>query len=215
MPAGPSEHDAKRRAVSPVTDASRLRIVLSVNTVGADAPSQNPDGSFLAPIDIKSLFLVHGRRIRAFLTRTVRDADLAADLTQETFLRVADHARANPGAVIAHEPSYLYRTARNVALDHERRSRAVSMETLRDDDRADIGDDRPSPERVAAGRSDLAVVRQAMLALPARTRAVFLLVRVMGLTYRETANRLGISESSVQKHLASAVKHVTQYRRAD
>ena len=169
----------------------------------------------MASIDIKSLFLVHGRSLLAFLTKTVRDADLAADLTQETFLRVAAHARANPGAVIAHERSYLYRTARNLALDHARRSRVIPMETLRDNDGADIGDDRPSLERVVAGRSDLAVVRRAMLALPVRTREVFLLVRVEGLTYRETARRLGISESSVQKHLAKAAKHVTQCRRAD
>ena len=169
----------------------------------------------MASIDIKSLFVIHGRRVLALLTKTVGDADLAADLTQETFLRVADHARANPGAVIAHERSYLYRIARNLALDHARRSRIVPMEPLRHDEGADIRDERPSLERVAAGRSDLAVVRRAMLAMPARTREIFLLVRVEGLTYRETSRRLGISESSVQKHLAKAIKHVTQCRRAD
>ena len=169
----------------------------------------------MASIDIKSLFLVHGRGVLALLTRILRDADLAADLTQETFLRVADHMRANPSAVIAHERSYLYRIARNLALDHARRSRVVPMETLRDDEGADIGDDRPSLERVAAGRSDLAAVRRAMLALPERTREVFLLVRVDGLTYRETARRLGISESSVQKHLAKAIEHVTRCRNTD
>ena len=40
--------------------------------------------------DLKRLFLAHRREIQAYLTERLRDADLAADLTQETFLRYAE-----------------------------------------------------------------------------------------------------------------------------
>ena len=43
-----------------------------------------------------------------------------------------------------------------------------------------------------------------------RTRQVFVLNRVEGLSYDEIATRLGISVSSVQKHLARALQHVLQ-----
>lgn len=66
----------------------------------------------------------------------------------------------------------------------------------------------PSPEQETAGRKELEQVRKAVLELPDRTRQIFVLARIEGLTYREIALRLGISESSVQKHLARAVAHV-------
>ena len=70
--------------------------------------------------DLKGLFLAHRRELQAYLTETLRDADTAADLTQETFLRYAEQ-RQGDGAMVIHERAYLYRTARNLAIDQSRR----------------------------------------------------------------------------------------------
>jgi RNA polymerase sigma factor (sigma-70 family) len=162
----------------------------------------------LATKNIKSLFLAHRRELQAYLKRKLRDGETAADLTQEAFLRFAEHAPAGPA--IAHPRSYLYRTAHNLAVDHVRRQQRERTDPVATDAIAGVADDRPSPERTADGQSEVAAVREALLELPERTRRVFALARIEGLTYAEVARRLQISESAVQKHLARAVKHVMQ-----
>ncbi len=169
-------------------------------------------------MDIKTLFLAHRRELQTYLTQKLRDGETAADLTQEAFLRFAEqgfaeHGPAGPAAV-AHPRSYLYRTAHNLAVDHIRRQQRERTDPVDTDDMAGIADDRPSPERTAGARSDVASARLALLELPERTRQVFALARMEGLTYGEVARRLEISDSSVQKHLAKAIKHVMQRLRS-
>ena len=164
----------------------------------------------MASQDIKRLFLAHRRELQAYLTRLLRSPDRAADLTQETFLRFAEYSGANPSAVITHERSYLYRTAHNLAVDHIRRESRERTDAVPDDELVEVVDETPSPERAVGGRSDLELVRSAVQELPERTRRIFVLARIEGLTYHDVAERLRISESSVQKHLAKATKHVMQ-----
>lgn len=164
--------------------------------------------------DIGRLFLAHGRELQAYLTRKLRDAETAADLTQETFLRFAEQRQTSPAVPITHERSYLYRTAHNLAVDHIRQRRREQTEPVPHQDLIDIADDAPEPERIVAGGHAVGAVRTALLELPERSRQVFALVKIEGLTYREAAERLGISDSSVQKHLAAAVKHVMRRLRA-
>ena len=162
----------------------------------------------LAGKDLKGLFLAHQRELQVYLTRKLGNAETAADLTQETFLRFAEHRGSHPTAVIARERSYLYRTAHNLAMDHIRRQSRERTDVAAGEELTRVPDDSPSPEQAAGGRTELATIRAAILELPERTRQVFALARIEGLTYREVALRLGISDSSVQKHLAKATKHV-------
>ena len=73
---------------------------------------------------------------------------------------------------------------------------------------AEIPADLPGPEEITAGRERLDCLRAAIQELPERTRQIFVLHRLEELTYDQVADRLGISESSVQKHLAKALQHV-------
>ncbi|MEX2455435.1 MAG: RNA polymerase sigma factor [Rhodospirillaceae bacterium] len=158
--------------------------------------------------DLTSLFLAHRRELHAFLNKKLRNADTAADLTQETFLRFAEFRADNPTVAIAHERSYLYRTAHNLAIDHLRRERRAPTERADDVEIAGVADDIPSPEAIIGGREEIDRIREALLELPDRTRQVFALARLEGLIYQDVADRLGISTSSVQKHLMTATRHV-------
>jgi RNA polymerase sigma-70 factor (ECF subfamily) len=157
--------------------------------------------------DIRTLFLEHRQELQVYLTRKLRDGQIAAELTQEVFLRFAEQGDAEQAA-ISHPRSYLYRTAHNLAVDHLRRQRRGPVGSMPDEEIVGIADDRPTPERIAGDRSDVAAAREALLELPERTRQVFALTRIEGLTYAEAASRLQISSSSVQKHLAQAIRHV-------
>ena len=59
-------------------------------------------------------------------------------------------------------------------------------------------------------RERLRIFAQALAALPNKTRRIFILHRIDGLTYRDVADRMELSESSVQKHLARALFEVLQ-----
>lgn len=165
------------------------------------------DGEPLVGQDFRRLFLAHRRELLAFLTRKLRDAETAADLTQETFLRFVEQGRSGSSALVTHERSYLYRIAGNLVVDYVRQRRRDLTDVYPDEELTALPDEAPSPERVALGKGELERLRDAIRQLPDRTQRVFVLARLEGLTYREVAERLGISESSVQKHLAIAIQH--------
>ncbi|MDR6433656.1 RNA polymerase sigma factor [Brucella pseudogrignonensis] len=158
---------------------------------------------------LKGLFLAHQRELKAYLTQKLKDSDTAADLTQEAFLRYAEQNSVD-GTKVVHARSYLYRTAHNLAVDHVRQKARRKTDTSTHDEMAEIADDRPTQEEAIDARQKLDRLQTAVAELPGRTRQIFVLSRIEGLSYAETADRLGISESSVQKHLAKALLHVTQ-----
>jgi RNA polymerase sigma factor (sigma-70 family) len=157
--------------------------------------------------DLGKLFLAHRRELQSYLTRRLRDREMAADLTQEAFLRFVEQGA---GAAVVHDRSYLYRTAQNLAIDHVRRGERQRTHAVAHEDIADIPEDRPNPEEALEGRQRLDLLRAAVQQLPDRTREIFVLHRIEALTYDEVAARLGISESSVQKHLAKALQQIVQ-----
>ena len=152
------------------------------------------------------LYVAHRRGIKAYLNSRVGDAAIADDLTQEAFLRLAEGG-AN---AVVNGRAWLYRTAHNLAIDHYRREARHRTDTVDTEQLAAVVDDTPAAEELAAARSTLDRVRSVLEELPKRTQQVFVATRIDGMTYSEAAKHLGISGSSVQKHLARAVHHVMQ-----
>jgi RNA polymerase sigma factor (sigma-70 family) len=138
-----------------------------------------------------------------FLTRRTGCADTAEDIAQELWLKVERPAqeRGDPRSPL----SYLFRAAANAALDWHRRERVRGNADA--DDLASVVDEQPSAERVAAGRQSSAVFEAAIAELPPKCRQAFLLCRVEGLTMREAGRRMGVSERTVENHLAKATLH--------
>lgn len=167
----------------------------------------------MAITNIKKLFLSHQRELQIYLTRLLRDADTAMDLTQETFLRVSEHVSPDKDNDVVHARSYLYRVAHNLAIDHVRAQKRNPVSGADDSRLEFIPNNTPSPEQIVGGQSELDYVCRALGELPEKTREIFTLVRVDGLTYREAAEKLDISDSSVQKHVARAIAHVMRRMR--
>lgn len=59
-------------------------------------------------------------------------------------------------------------------------------------------------------RERLKVFLRALAGLPDKTQQIFVLHRINGLSYREVARHMDLSESSVQKHLARALFEITR-----
>lgn len=154
---------------------------------------------------ISGLFLRHRRELADYVNRRLHDRDLATDFVQETFLRFIEHGDALPAGACR---SFLYSTARNLTVDHVRALRRRRTESVTHDDLAQIADDQPWPEDVAAARQKIRQLAAVLDELPQLTRRIFVLNRVSGLNYRQVAGHLDVSESTVQKHLASALRHL-------
>jgi RNA polymerase sigma-70 factor (ECF subfamily) len=137
--------------------------------------------------------------LRRVLARRLGNVHDAADVAQSSFERVYAHAQAAP---ITAPRALLFRTARNLCIDQGRRRR-IEARVL-----SALGvlqpSMLPSPERVVAQREAIDRVAARLARLPAKRRAVFVLVRIHGYSHREVAQRLALSIDAVEKHVVRA-----------
>jgi RNA polymerase sigma-70 factor (ECF subfamily) len=154
--------------------------------------------------DERSLWLArnvlpHEQALRAWLqSRRLVGLDVD-DIVQETYTRLI---LAQSVAHIRNVKTYAFQTAYSVMMDHLRRSKIVSFSLVSDLDVLGAPAEDPSPETQTADREELQRLAEAISALPAKVRTVFTLRRIDGLSQREVARRLGISESTVEKHIS-------------
>ncbi len=140
------------------------------------------------------------RPLYQFAYRLLGDASLAQDATQEAFARAwikRASFRFRPGANYS---TWLYRLARNSALDLLRKRREVPLEG--------IGRDRPDPGADAAAAAQLAElgarIEAAIAALPEEQRAAIALAEYENRSAREIAAILGCSTRAAESHLYRA-----------
>lgn len=150
--------------------------------------------------------LPHEQAVRRWLTRRVRGlpgCDLD-EVIQEAYARVwaADTSK------ITNARAYFFVTARHVVGEALRRARVVSIEMIADIDSLNIMDDAGSPERRLSGREDVERLARVLAALPVKCRMAFELRKFDGLSQRDIAMRMNIAESTVEKHLAKALRLV-------
>jgi RNA polymerase sigma factor (sigma-70 family) len=152
-------------------------------------------------------------QIRPKLVSSARrrvSSDMAEDAVQDTWVRIA---AARIGQGIDNPGGYIARTMNNTVTDHmrkERRRRDLDSEIrdILDDDADEV-----SPERQLMGRQMLTAVKGALDAMPERTRRIFLMNRIDGVTHRRLAELEEISEEAVYYHIRRALERLTDLRR--
>jgi RNA polymerase sigma-70 factor (ECF subfamily) len=157
--------------------------------------------------DIQKLFRRHAHDIARSLRRGGLTHETAADLTQDTFVRVIASPPAT--ATETHNPvAYLHRVSRNLRIDHQRRERLENRAYLPYADFVAIVDPKPSTEAIVYGKERLSLVEAALAALPERQRKAFELHRIGEMTMAEVGERLGISTSTAWALIRDAYEHV-------
>lgn len=152
--------------------------------------------------------LVHEEALMHYLVRNRQRRDEAADLRQEVYARVYEAA----GKALPLQPrAFLFTTARHLLTDRVRRSKVVSIEPVGDFEPLNVLIDEVTPERWCGGRQVLKRLADAFDRLPDRCREVVWLRRVEHLSQREVAERLGISEKTVEKHIAKGMRLITAW----
>jgi RNA polymerase sigma-70 factor (ECF subfamily) len=155
-------------------------------------------------MDSVRLLLTKIRKLLLSRGRTVDDTD---DLIQEAFLRLELYCRDHE---VQQPEAFLVRTALNLSVDERRSARArrivpERVETLT------LIDPRPTPDEVLATQQRLQRMKRGLQALTPRVREVFLMNRLDGYSYAQIAERLGISESAVEKHIAKASQFLWEW----
>ncbi len=147
---------------------------------------------------VEGLFARHRGEIYAYLVRMLRDPELAADLTQDAFIRayraygdLDDLAKARP---------WLYQIAHRVALDEIRRRRIIRFVPW-------VGESRgssPSAERLVLDARLSGDLERALRRIPERQRSALLLAEVHEMTGLELAAALGTSHVAARALLTRA-----------
>lgn len=151
-----------------------------------------------------SSFIDHYRDIELYFRRRVACVQEAADLTQEVYAKVI----AAYGDTVAGSPRFLlFRVARNVLIDraHQRTTGFGHRGRCVDENDPALVDEMSCPSRNADRQDRMTLVCDAIATLPPRCREAFVLNRVEGLTYRQVAEKMGVSPKTVEKHIARAI----------
>jgi RNA polymerase sigma-70 factor (ECF subfamily) len=147
--------------------------------------------------------LAHEAALMRYLARVWPDRSEIEDIRHDAYVRILESAhRLRPTAT----KSLLFSIARNLMVDRVRRSRVVSIDLMGDLDALNVLVDEITPERRASIHQQMTRVSTAINDLPNRCQSVFWLRRIENLSQKEIASALGISEGTVEKHMARAAR---------
>lgn len=153
------------------------------------------------------LFSDSRRALRRYIRRRVGSREAADDLVQEAFLRTCEHADH-----LKIPRAFLFSIARNLATDLHRRNRTARSEPVEGDSCGAVSWDE-SPEGRALADERIQLLRDAVDRLTPQCRAAFTLKVFHSCSYKEIAQRLGISPKTVENHIARALRETHQYLR--
>ncbi len=151
---------------------------------------------------------VHAGALRAWLRGSFPLLSDPDNVVQESLTRVW---RARQRGDVQSPKSLLFTTARNLALDELRRRKVIPFEPLAETEVSSVWNDADTAADQAARRQELELLHQAIQSLPPRCREVLTLRKLRGLSQKEIAAQLGISEHTVEAQVANGVRGCAKF----
>jgi len=147
----------------------------------------------------------HGSSLEAYLRGAfpaVRDAE---DVVQESLLRLWKFRAAQP---IRSAKAFLFKVARNIALDSVRHTRRSPILAVPDLAALPVLEEEMDVPDAACRSEEIALLADALEALPPRCREIIILRKFQNLPQKDVAARLGISELTVQEQVYRGVRRL-------
>jgi RNA polymerase sigma factor (sigma-70 family) len=138
-----------------------------------------------------------------YLQHNWRGQANVADMLHDVYVRVIDAARKE---LPKSTPGFVFATARNLLVDLVRQEKIVPFEAVENLEALNVAADAPAPDEQVIAREELRRVQAALDKLHPRSRETFIMHHVDGLSRREIAARLGISEITVNWYLNAGVR---------
>ncbi|MFA5630625.1 MAG: RNA polymerase sigma factor [Porticoccaceae bacterium] len=158
--------------------------------------------------DVMSVFVESQTVLKRFLRRFSSNAHDIEDICQETILRALEAERTKE---ITAPRAFLFGISKNIVrkkLDRESKRLVDLIEDLTPQEYVDTG---PSLEECVDSQRQMARFAEAVRALPRQCQKVFVLKKVYGHSHQEISKELGISISTVEKHVAAGLKRCAEH----
>jgi RNA polymerase sigma-70 factor (ECF subfamily) len=145
--------------------------------------------------------------VRRWLARSRVPAAEIDDLVQYAYCRFAELESVE---AIVDARAYFFEIVRRSLRSNVRRQRVVAIETVAEIEALNVYAEDPSPERVVAARRELDEVLRLIGRLPDRCRRVFEMRKIQGLSQREIAGRLGVTETIVENDVVKGLRLISR-----
>jgi RNA polymerase sigma-70 factor (ECF subfamily) len=158
-------------------------------------------------VPFAEVFTTYHERLCFYAEGYVRSPEIAQEIVSDVFLWIWKHREE--WRVTGSLASYLYGAVRHRAMDHlkhVRRATRVHAAASLLERSPGMGERPASPEEELQAQELTLLVEHAIQGLPERPREAFRLQRQHGLNYSEIAQVMGISPSTVEKHMIRALK---------
>lgn len=170
----------------------------------AQRPESQPSAPAYDAATIEILCARYRTPLLRYFIRKGLAADLAEDCVQDVFVRIT---RTDLASVTDLE-AYLFTVASSVAIDNRRRSVTRQAAQHVPLEKFEIESREVSPARVYEDREAIVRLDRALDELSERTREIFLLNRLDGLSYTQLAVRFDLSVAAIEKHMSKALAHL-------
>lgn len=193
-----------RPAASALTTGNGMLRAAAFLRLGEDDPLPPEDRVAPPSPALEDLYRTHGPRLLRFFSRRTDRQD-AGDLLHESFIRFANSPACRDNAVECPE-AYLNQIATNLLRDRAKSALRRSLANhVPAEEVALVGTDL-----VAAleARDKLNRLQNALVRLKPKTREIFLAHRLEGMSYKQIAERSGLSVKGVEWHMSKAIDHL-------
>ncbi|HYC72854.1 MAG TPA: sigma-70 family RNA polymerase sigma factor [Opitutaceae bacterium] len=165
-----------------------------------------------SPLDQTRWFVEHVQphepSLRSYLRQAFPSLPDVDDLVQDSYARLL---RAHEGGRVRYVRAFLFTTARNLALDFFRRRQVVAIDGVADLAELPVLEERPGVADAVCRQQELELLAEAVRRLPARCRQVLTLRLMYGLSHKEIAAELALSEHTVKAQLAKGMRRCTAF----
>ncbi len=152
----------------------------------------------------------HEAQLRSWLLARFPSLTETDDLVQECYLRLI---RARQTGKIENPKGYLFTIAFNAALDFFRRKNIVIIDQVEEMAGLALIEEQANTLEVVSRNEEVAILHEAIRALPTRCRQVFTLRKLYGMSHREIALKLGLSEKTVEEQINRAMRRCAAFFR--
>jgi RNA polymerase sigma factor (sigma-70 family) len=152
----------------------------------------------------------HRAALHRYLGKLTSGAEDIEDLVQETYVRIY----ALPDFHLLESPkALLFRIAHNLAVERARRHKSQATDTMADFESLDVFSNEAPPDEQTDARRRFESFCAAVERLPPLCRRVFVLRKVHKLSHAEISEVLGVSPSTIEKHVAKGLVRCRDYLR--
>jgi RNA polymerase sigma factor (sigma-70 family) len=172
------------------------------------SPDQSPNSTKHPIKGVSAVFLECNTFLKKFLARFLNHEQDIEDVVQEVYLKAYSVEKER---IIDQPKAFLFSIAKNLALNELNRKSRQMTSYLEECTSSFVLESAATTENENEADQSLGIYCEAVAALPDKCRRVYLLRKVHGLKHKEIAQQLGISLSSVEKHLRNGVLNCRLY----